>query len=287
VPWTMDAESKSGCPCPCPLHSKTCSLAAKGGHLDCLKYAHEHGCPWGSDTCSLAAKGGHLDCLKYAHEQGCSWDWSTCHYAAAGGHLDCLKYANEHGCPWDSSACCFAAGGGHLDCLKFAHEHGCPWDMWTCTFAAGGGHLDCLKFAHERGCPWDVTSCASMSLINDDFSCFAYALSHGCDVTGILIQYDGFAWRERLLYVALIIYVGGMQNTDAQGLGQGQGLGPVVTMAEAIIDKVHLIRRMKDAYVNAAATRIQMTWKERMYRPGGAGMLNAGKRFRLSQIVAT
>ena len=46
----------------------TCSNAAKNGHLECLKYAHENGCPWDGETCSNAAKNGHLECLKYAHE---------------------------------------------------------------------------------------------------------------------------------------------------------------------------------------------------------------------------
>ena len=55
----------------CPWDERTCSYAAKNGHLDCLKYAHEHGCPWNDDewTCEFAAKNGHLDCLQYAHEQ--------------------------------------------------------------------------------------------------------------------------------------------------------------------------------------------------------------------------
>ena len=52
----------------------TCSYAAKNGHLDCLKYAHENGCPWDEDTCTNAAENGHLDCLIYAHENGCPWD---------------------------------------------------------------------------------------------------------------------------------------------------------------------------------------------------------------------
>ena len=42
----------------------------KGGHLECLKYAHENECPWDGYTCSKAASGGHLECLKYAHENG-------------------------------------------------------------------------------------------------------------------------------------------------------------------------------------------------------------------------
>ena len=45
--------------------------AAKNGHLECLKYAHENGCPWDGETCSEAAENGHLECLKYARENGC------------------------------------------------------------------------------------------------------------------------------------------------------------------------------------------------------------------------
>ena len=36
-----------------------------------LQYLHENGCPWDETTCSEAASGGHLECLKYAHENGC------------------------------------------------------------------------------------------------------------------------------------------------------------------------------------------------------------------------
>jgi hypothetical protein len=50
---------------------KTCSCAAENGHLECLKYAHEHGCPWNENTCLNAAENGHLECLKYAREHGC------------------------------------------------------------------------------------------------------------------------------------------------------------------------------------------------------------------------
>ena len=83
----------------------TCSAAAKNGHLEILKYAHENGCPWNEWTCEMAAKYGHLDCLKYAHENGCPWDEEICEVAAACGHLDCLKYAHENGCPWNVHAC--------------------------------------------------------------------------------------------------------------------------------------------------------------------------------------
>ena len=43
--------------------------AAWNGHLECLRYAREHGCPWDGWTCAEAAKYGQLECLKYAHDK--------------------------------------------------------------------------------------------------------------------------------------------------------------------------------------------------------------------------
>ena len=48
-----------------------CCAAASHGHLEVLRYAHEHGCPWDTDTCTCAAQGGHLEMLRYAREHGC------------------------------------------------------------------------------------------------------------------------------------------------------------------------------------------------------------------------
>ena len=45
-------------------HGQPCSGAASGGHLECLKYAHEQGCPSDEQTSLAAASGGHLECLK-------------------------------------------------------------------------------------------------------------------------------------------------------------------------------------------------------------------------------
>ena len=77
----------------------TCSNAAKNGHIECLKYAHENRCPWDEQTCWEAAESGSLECLKYSHENGCPWDEMTCSNAAKKGHVECLRYACENGCP--------------------------------------------------------------------------------------------------------------------------------------------------------------------------------------------
>ena len=68
----------------------------------CLRYAHENGCPWDEETCTSAAAGGHLGCLKFA-ENGCPWDELTCSLATRNGHLECLKYAHENECPGSES----------------------------------------------------------------------------------------------------------------------------------------------------------------------------------------
>ena len=93
-------------------------------HLERLALS---GCPWDERTCTLAAKAGRLEFLKYARENGCPWDENTCSRAAEG-HLACLKYAHENGCPWDEETCTSAVLCDELECLKYAHENGCPID---------------------------------------------------------------------------------------------------------------------------------------------------------------
>lgn len=107
----------------------TCKYAARGGHLECLKWLHApddepwNGCGWNSETCSYAAENGHLDCLIYAHTNGCSWNRWTCICAARYGHLDCLMYAIENGCPLDDMAFSFSRLYEHFDCLQYMSKY--------------------------------------------------------------------------------------------------------------------------------------------------------------------
>jgi hypothetical protein len=136
----------------------TCEGAAKGGHLDVLKWARANGCEWDEDTCVEAVKGGHLEVLQWARENGCEWSERTCEEAAwgkelLGGHawgprLDVLQWLRANGCPWDASTCMGAADGGHLEVLKWARENGCEWDEDTCEAAARGKQQQMLE---EKG----------------------------------------------------------------------------------------------------------------------------------------
>jgi hypothetical protein len=153
-----------------------CNMAAKKGHLECLKYLHENGCECDSDTSKMAAFNGHLECLKYAHKNGCKWFSLTCQYAAYNGHLECLKYAHKNGCKWYSNTCRNAAENGHFECLKYAHENGCKWNSNTCAFAAKNGHLKCLKYAHKNGCKLYI----KIQGVYKHLDCLKYVRQNGC-----------------------------------------------------------------------------------------------------------
>ena len=132
--------------------------AAKGGRLEILKWLREQGADWSMDTCAYAAKKGHLDVLKWLRENGCPWNRLTCIMAAHQGHLEVVQWARLNGCAWaltgkSSNACLFAAIGGHLEVLKWLRENGCPWTSATCFAAAAHGHFELLKWARENGCP--------------------------------------------------------------------------------------------------------------------------------------
>ena len=132
---------------------QACSLAARGGHLEVLKWLHNTGCPW-NESCYAAAAGGHLEVVNWLHSTGCTWNEWTCYAAAAGGHLEVVKWLHNAGCPWDSATCGAAASGGHLATLQWTREHGCPWDAdLVRAHSARGGNVDILRWLDDQGVP--------------------------------------------------------------------------------------------------------------------------------------
>ena len=115
-----------------------CPNAVLDGHFCRVQYDsyRKKECPWDASTCANAAKGGHLDVLKWARENHCPWNEDTCANAAKGGHLDILEWARGKGCPWNEETCASAAEGGHLAVLKWARQNHCPWNEETCSRAA-------------------------------------------------------------------------------------------------------------------------------------------------------
>lgn len=82
--------------------------------------------PYLVSICLLPYKGGHLDVIMWAMQHGSEWDSNTCLEAALGGHLDVLKWCRAHGAPWHVDTCSAAAGGGHLAVLQWCRHNGAP-----------------------------------------------------------------------------------------------------------------------------------------------------------------
>ena len=169
VQWAVDRG--------CPVDAALAKSLAFGGSVPALKKAVEMGAPT-DNLCFYAAKGGHLEVLKWLRENGCPWDSCTCYSAAKGGHLEVLKWLRENGCPWDSNTCAHAAQGGHLEVLKWARQNGCHWAEWTCLLAAEGGHLEVLKWARQEGCPWHECTCLLAAALRR-FDVLKWAIDNG------------------------------------------------------------------------------------------------------------
>lgn len=130
--------------------------AVLDGDLDDLIHAYYKGCVCTEPfTLALAARGGHLQIVRYLRENArCDWNEIACEYASAGGHTETLQYLLDNGCPSNERTCEAAAENGHLDCLVVAHEHGCRWNARTATKAFKNMHHRCFKYAVENGCPY-------------------------------------------------------------------------------------------------------------------------------------
>ena len=140
---------------------QTCGWAARGGHLEVLKWLRAKGCPCGTLTSCWAAQGGRLEVMKWLRAKGCPWGTWASSRAAKGGHLVVLQWmrAQDPPCPWNSDVCYYAASKGHLEVLRWARSQGCPWDGRAPRAAAKGGHLKVLKWLIKEGCPYSKSKC--------------------------------------------------------------------------------------------------------------------------------
>jgi len=55
----------------CKLTTDACTTAAGRGNLDALVWLRIRGCPWDSESYHCAADAGHVEVLRYVHEHSC------------------------------------------------------------------------------------------------------------------------------------------------------------------------------------------------------------------------
>eukprot|EP00854_Cymbomonas_tetramitiformis_P000317 gene317-577_t len=135
------------------------SEVAKRGNLETLKRAHASYPSWVSNwACLFAARGGHLACMAYAHEHGCPLEPTivvaphkgVLDSAAAGRHLACLAYAHQHGSRGDASVA--TVHNGQLGCLKHKQEHHFARDTWMiCNEATIFRKIGCANWPPITG----------------------------------------------------------------------------------------------------------------------------------------
>jgi hypothetical protein len=129
------------------------------GNLEMLKYCFSNGCPCDEEeACKVAAKEGHLDCLRLLFdkvEPSRDTEKDAAIQAACGGHLDILKYFVEERKISDEGKFTCVGGAamyGKLDCLKYLVE--APLNNWRyIAYARYYEHPDCENYLLEKGCP--------------------------------------------------------------------------------------------------------------------------------------
>ena len=202
-----------------------CTLAAKGGQLEMLKWARNNGYQWSSRTFKMASRNGNLDILNYLANNNCPMNGNAnangngttdtddiTLTAAQAGHLHVLQWARSKGYPWNTNTCSISAQLGHLQILQWATAEGCPCDQQICTQeAAKAGHLDILKWArstnfafHELTCNFAAGGGHLETLkwtIDNQCPCNAECLIPGAAITGHVhtaqwARNQGFPWDE-------------------------------------------------------------------------------------------
>jgi len=206
---------------------EACCRFADLGILDGLKYVQQHGLNLNSAVVIAAARGGHIDCLKYILEniiQSAYWfdAFSTLGEALKSGHLECAHYVWKNYCPEVVDAYIIdslsndAVVGGNVKCLAFVVDvigaqmnDGCIYsavhdDNYECykylvehfddeqsyIVAAECGKLDFMK------CAFDLThvchsEAVARAIKNKHYDCALYAIKHGS-----LIPEKYIRWME-------------------------------------------------------------------------------------------
>ena len=146
----------------CEWDEKTITVAAAIGNLEMLKYCFSNGCPCDEEkSCKQAAKGGHLDCLRFLFDKvkpSRKAEEEAAQQAAAFGHINILKYlVEERKISDEVKLLCVAnaAGYGRLDCLQYLVEEAkAPLNYWQhVAYARYKEHHDCVNYLLEKGCP--------------------------------------------------------------------------------------------------------------------------------------
>lgn len=155
--------------CGLALPMRACTLAAKAGDPEAIRWLVKRGHSHSDETLATATHHGHVALVEWLEVRGQRCAAWTVEIAARRGHLAVLQWLDAHHVPISRSALHVAAMGGHVAVVEWLCAHGCTLDAWTVYHAAQGGHLALLKWLDARGCvigKWAVPLAASSGCID-------------------------------------------------------------------------------------------------------------------------
>ena len=152
--WTREVKK-------CEWDEQTISAAANVGNLEMLKYCFANDCPYDETTvCPVAAREGHLDCLRFLFDKlkpSRETEKEAAQAAAQEGHLDILKYCIEEKKITECLEDCVGSASqeGELITLKYLVEEAkAPLNNVDFVSAARlREHCECENYLLEKGVP--------------------------------------------------------------------------------------------------------------------------------------
>jgi len=174
----------------CPW-GNTAENACRNGHLRLLRWARLPHQPnprfnrvlLNRDCYLSAAKGGHLDVIKFLREERCGYDNKSAYEAARLGHPRCLELLYEiHHIDWECEnewfsdlVCAFAVISERIDVLTVAwklqpavydaeyyRDPFLNFNVQPMQYAAHIGRIDMMKWLLDNGCPWGSHTCQTI-----------------------------------------------------------------------------------------------------------------------------
>lgn len=138
------------------------SIAARNGHLLCLRYILDKGCPLISHECSMAIMKNNLDCLEYLTlVRGIAVTALDCEKAVECNNLECVKFIVER-TSLDVSKCkkCLplACACSNVNMIEYLLDRGFPTSPSLSIHAVRSNSLNALRFLFSRGYTWTVVS---------------------------------------------------------------------------------------------------------------------------------
>lgn len=134
---------------------------AKRGYFDMMYWAYQKAFPFTKKTVILAAKNGHFDCMKFAHNYGGELPPSTCLMALlckGKDNVSCLKYAHKHGGIINPEVVEYACWMDKPNCLEYILSSGVYYNYKACmgivyySFPWGSKCGDILTRHYQKWC---------------------------------------------------------------------------------------------------------------------------------------